>query len=102
MFDVKNEKASPGLEEYAQEFLEDRFMELEDMRKYYVNSDLENIRKLAHKWKGFCVPYGFIKLETLSESLEKAAIESNQQESLVYIDQINEYLKAKKIALKGV
>ena len=100
MFDLKNEKASPGLEGFADEFLNDRLAELSIMKKYIETSELEPIGKLAHKWKGFCTPYGFNFLEVLSESLEKTAGELNIDGCTTILNQISEYLVAKEKILK--
>ena len=98
---IESEKALPGLEEYSKEFLSDRVGELEEMRHFLNTADLEQVRRMAHKWKGFCAPYGFNYLETLSCSLEKTAEKMDAVKSLELINQISEYLIKKENYLKG-
>lgn len=97
---VKHEKPSPGLEDFANEFLSDRLVELEEMKRCVATSNLESIQRLAHKWKGFSSPYGFNYLETLSETLERTTAEGNFDKSTIIINQISEYLALKQQILK--
>ncbi|WP_372655939.1 hypothetical protein [Halobacteriovorax sp.] len=95
MFDLSKEKASPGLEEFSLEFYEDRKEELETMLACLANNDLSSIRALAHKWKGFSVPYGFNSLEGLSISLEKSTERECIDETKLLINKISTYLELK-------
>lgn len=102
MVDIENEKPAPGLEKYTDEFLRDRQSEFEDMRAALVSKDLKRVKELAHKWKGFCGPYGFNHLEVLSESLEKAADELNYDTSTTLVEEISQYLNLKESCLAKV
>lgn len=97
---VENEKASAGLEEYTMEFLEDRLSEFEQMRAFYGNSDMAQVKAMAHKWKGFCGPYGFNLLETLSRDLEMCIENGNLDEVSPLLEKISKYLIKKEAILK--
>lgn len=99
MFNIDEEKADTGLEEFVPEFLEDRKEELIEMKTNLSSRCFEKIRQFAHKWKGFSRPYGFFHLELLAEKLEVAASASNQQETDDLISQIETYLRAKEVYL---
>lgn len=60
------ETPEEGLEEYAESFISSRRKDLEDMRAFFVNNDIENVKKILHKWEGFAEPYGFGGLRTFS------------------------------------
>lgn len=95
-FDIEDEKPNPGLEKFAGEFLSDRQEELNKMKAFLDINDLEAIRKLAHKWKGFCAPYGFQVLELLAQELESNA--SKGEKNLVdeSLNKISDYLVQKE------
>lgn len=63
----------PEIEDLVPTFLRNRFNELAVMEIAADRGDDEEIRRLAHLWKGVCRPYGFIDLEGLSRELEEAA-----------------------------
>ena len=95
MVNVKNEKPSPGLEEFCHEFLRDRLSEYQTITRRCEVNDFEQVRKMAHKWKGFSAPYGFNHLEELSTSLEKAASLAEPTKVKALLGEIDLYLKAK-------
>lgn len=63
----------PEIEDLVPTFMGNRFKELGQMEQAEGRSDDEEIRRLAHLWKGICRPYGFVELEGLSRDLEDAA-----------------------------
>lgn len=93
---VKHEKPLDALVSFQGEFLNDRLDELKLMNNSLENSNFQDIRDLAHKWKGFCEPYGFNALANLSKDLEVSVDTKNVQEVTQIIGEINKYLEAKK------
>ncbi len=92
---ISEEKASPGLEKFAKEFFQDRCSELSLMQESLKRKDFEGIRKVAHKWKGFCTPYGFHYLENLSQEVEKVASEKDFVKISSLLEEISSYLEEK-------
>jgi len=68
----------PEIEDLVPMFMRNRFKELAQMELADSRGDDEEIRRLAHLWKGVCRPYGFIELEGLSRELEDAAKASDR------------------------
>ena len=99
---IKQEKASPRLEKFVEEFYNDRITDFKIIQTRMKVKDLETIKDYGHKWKGFCEPYGFEYLGVLGEVLEEkilAGISSKSLESIV--EEIEEYLilKGKHLGL---
>ena len=101
MDDIRSETPTPGLEAYINEFLTDRISELKELNIHLENSEFEAIRAVAHKWKGFCAPYGFNHLETLGIALEKKATELSLTDVSDLLLQIRDYLALKEEIIKG-
>lgn len=92
---IKQEKPVNGLEPYMKEFANDRLSDLKEISSLINDNDLENIAKIAHKWKGFCEPYGFNHLAYLAKNLEKAC-KSNEKASVKqFFSDISNYLSVK-------
>lgn len=100
MPNIADEKASPGLEEFSLEFHGDRVQEVNLILELVSKKDLDAVRKIAHKWKGFCEPYGFNFLEELSINLERAAIDKNLSQIENTINDIVSYLKEKEVYIR--
>ena len=100
MKDISNEKPAPGLEEFVLEFLEDRLSEFQTLNESFSKKDFEGLRAMAHKWKGFCAPYGFNYLEVLSIKLEELASNKNSSEVDGVLNDISQYLGEKEKILK--
>ncbi|MCB9091992.1 MAG: Hpt domain-containing protein [Halobacteriovoraceae bacterium] len=98
---IENEKPQSGLEKYQQEFLQDRFDELQDIKDYLVKEEYTALQKMAHKWKGFSEPYGFHHLAELSRNLEKSAQKNMSEECDNILSEIQEYLVIKKGIIKS-
>ncbi|MBD64888.1 MAG: hypothetical protein CME62_06755 [Halobacteriovoraceae bacterium] len=92
---IPNEKTLDGLQEFVGEFYSDRNDELSQMREMLKEKNYEELRAMAHKWKGFSVPYGFNGLETLSRQLEKDCESMDYGAASERIEQISDYLNAK-------
>lgn len=71
--DSSSETPLAGLEGYYQEFLHARLDDLKAMNESLISGNYPVIMKLAHKWKGFSVPYGFGVLGEIAMELEVCA-----------------------------
>lgn len=100
MYNLSNEKPEPGLETFIPEFLDDRFNEINEIRKSLDSNDHSILHELTHKWIGFSKPYGFIWLEGAAKELKEIAREGKTEQASILIDKIEEYLEAKKKQLK--
>jgi HPt (histidine-containing phosphotransfer) domain-containing protein len=87
-----------GLEGFIDGFLEDRIVELEQLKEALTsgNTNYKIIAELAHKWKGIAAPYGFGILGEIAAELEAAALEKKQGETLQLITEATEYLHIDK------
>jgi HPt (histidine-containing phosphotransfer) domain-containing protein len=92
---IINEKPEPGLEEFVPEFIENRTAEIEHLSACLAKSDFVAISKLAHTWKGFSRPFGFVLLESLAKDLELAAKNSDLSRCAELSDEIRTYIKLK-------
>lgn len=63
------ETPEEGLEEYLESFIETRKQDLEDIKENYVKNNIENVKKILHKWEGYAEPYGFGGLRVFSAQL---------------------------------
>jgi len=93
---IKNECPQQGLEPFVKGFLADRCDESEELAVFLSKSDFEQIKSLAHKWKGFSLPYGFKLLGELSIDLELAAKQSDLGQCELLVQDIKKYLEIKK------
>lgn len=93
---ILKEKAEPGLEIFIEEFIEDRFIDLEKLNSALKKASYKEVKDIAHRLKGFCGPYGFNLLEEFSIKLEAAALKENNEEVCKYIESITDYLILKK------
>lgn len=89
----------PGLEEFVGEFLKDRLSEMEVVKNSLKQKDLETIKRMAHKWKGYSEPYGFGQLGVLAKDLENSAAKGNFQDCQNQLSSICEYLDQKAKAI---
>lgn len=92
---ISKEKPAKGLESFANEFLEDRLMELKEARISLSSSDFDYVKKVAHSWKGYSEPYGFKILGFIGEKLEETASMQKKSESLQLLEQVDQYLLLK-------
>jgi len=97
---IKDEKPEAGLEVFIDEFLEDRSLDLEKLKRALELKNFSEIKDMAHRLKGFCAPYGFNLLEKISIELEKVALDKDLIKATKYITQMSEYLELKKEKLK--
>lgn len=97
---ISNEKTPEQLQKYIPEFLIDRKQELSSMKTSFENENYEEIRKISHKWKSFCGPYGFDGLGELAIELEKNAASKNKENVSNLLEVIELYLVKKEEVLK--
>lgn len=97
---IENDAPIPGLEQFVNEFYQDRVLEFNEMQEFRKEKRFEDIRKLAHKWKGFCAPYGFQGLESLSTELEVECKSSNVEKIDELISKISKYMIEKGKIIK--
>lgn len=69
-------------------FLNERNKEIIVLTAALQKEDFNQLQSIAHKWKGFCEPYGFKDLAELAISLELAAKNKNKEECSRLIQQI--------------
>lgn len=99
---IKNEKPQEGLESFAASFCSDRIAELGECKTMLKNSNLLDLGKIVHQWKGFSAPYGFNFLGQSSLEIEKY-IEDNSLESIEQkLFEIEKYLGLKKEHLQSM
>ena len=96
---IEEEKPQQGLENFEKEFLNDRKNEYLQLIGFLEKNDFSSIDGLAHKWKGFSKPYGFMGLETLAIEVQKSIKDNNRKELGKYIELIRDYLERKEAHL---
>lgn len=84
-----------GLETFYGEFKSTRKEELLILQTALVNNDFGILSSMAHKWKGFCEPYGFGELAVMSDELESSAKNQDRVACQHLLDSIEEYLASK-------
>ncbi len=92
---LESEVPWPGLERYYVEFLTTRREEVSTLKNFLAENNFKEIAQLAHRWKGFCTPYGFGKLAEYSTDLEVTALSSDHNQCAQLIDRIQGYLASK-------
>lgn len=95
-YDVNDQPPQDALAEFQEEFLTDRKTEVSE----FLNDSklpLEKIKETAHKWKGFCDPYGFQNLTLYAKDIEKAVLNSEESECLKLLKEVDLYLSKKKL-----
>lgn len=99
--DWKLEVADPALSSFLPEFQKKRRTELEQMKKNLDGADFEALAKIAHNWKGFSRPYGYIGLEAMAKTLEQAAKAQDRAKCQELFAEIESYLAQKESRLSG-
>jgi HPt (histidine-containing phosphotransfer) domain-containing protein len=92
---IQAEIPLPGLEQFYQQFFENRLHDLSQLKASLVAHDLNAIRDTAHRWKGFCAPYGFEHLGDIAAELETQAITGDELACAKHIEAAALYLEAK-------
>lgn len=98
--DIKNEQAEEDLEEFKQEFFTDRQEDMKNLDSALKSTDFNQIKKIAHNWKGYSKPYGFKLLGIIGANLEKAAIDEDLALCENECSSAKAYLKIKKEIFK--
>jgi HPt (histidine-containing phosphotransfer) domain-containing protein len=90
-------KPDQDLADLIPNFITTRHNDLKDIRAAIARNDFVFVARTAHTLKGICRPYGFMHLETLSKSIEKAAEAKSLAEVEDIANQIEFYLQNLKI-----
>lgn len=67
--DPAKETPLVGLEQYYDEFRQSRLDDLDEMINALHVNDFKIVSGLAHKWRGYCAPYGFGLLAEIAEDI---------------------------------
>lgn len=94
--DWSAEVPDPTLIQFVSKFQENRNKEVPTFEELLKAEDFEGIRKLAHNWKGFSRPYGYLALEAMGKALGEAAKSQNLKECKEIFDQFRHYLTEKE------
>ena len=86
-----------GFQQLAQEYLEGKKLEIEDLFKAYEKEEFALIAKQAHKMKGVAASYGFDLLTQLGGELEEQALVENEQSVLKKLKEVESYLERVRI-----
>ena len=90
------ETPEEGLEEYLENFISSRRKDLEDLKSFFDKGEVENVKKILHKWEGFSEPYGFGGLRTFSTQIRAClTLQKSELFEKIYI-QIKDYLDYKE------
>ena len=93
------EKPLEGLESFYVEFLTNRENELRELQTALANSNFTAIAEIAHRWKGFCEPYGFGQLGNIAKELEVHAKASEAAPCQKILVSVSDYLAHKRTTL---
>lgn len=91
------ETITPGLEPFVATFFTDRKSDFLNLKSYISQGNMEEARKLAHNWKGYCEPYGFGHLGVVAAELEKAIVANNFERVEDLLAAVEIYLANKKL-----
>ncbi len=91
-----HERPLPELAEFFSEFLADRLGDLAELQRAFDTGNLQGVKDIAHRWKGFCAPYGFGALGNLAAELETRAQEGATDECRRLISAAEAYLARKQ------
>lgn len=90
-------KVNPDFKEFIPEFFEDVRNDIKSMKAALQKGEYETVRKTAHKIKGAGGGYGFDAVTDSGRSIEKAAKERNQDETLKWLDELSDYLESVEV-----
>lgn len=91
----------PELIEYLPEFIRDRENEYVDLGRFLEQENFEKIRAIAHRWRGFCAPYGFRYLGELALELEIQSECQNIKECSLLLEKIQIEINNKRELIEG-
>lgn len=97
--DWNQEVVDPALSSFLPDFQKKRNAELLTLKRDLENGDFDALARLAHNWKGFSRPYGYIALEGLAKALETAAKAKDTTSCQQLLSEIAAYLKEKESRL---
>jgi len=91
----------PELTPFIPEFIEDRLLEISQMYGFIQESNFDQIKKNAHKWKGILKPYGFSGITNKVFHLEGITDERDSEQIKATLQEIEGYFKYKSKNLKN-
>lgn len=94
--DWSAEVPDPTLIQFVGKFQENRKKEIPAFEELLEASDFEGLRKIAHNWKGFSRPYGYLALEAMGKDLGEAAKSQNLKECKEIFEKFRCYLTEKE------
>lgn len=83
-------------------YMENRFRDIEQCRKFLSEDNFSEISNVGHKLKGNARTYGFLKLEEIGISLEKYAHQRNKKELEMLINYFSEYINSVEIIYEQI
>lgn len=89
------EKPLEGLESFYEEFLTSRKKELNELQSALNEKNYTFIAEVAHRWKGFCEPYGFGQLAKIARDIETYAKDNQADNCQQLLKQAEDYLNYK-------
>lgn len=95
-----DEKPSPGVEKFLGEFYQDRREELDQLKVLSKEVNYSEVKKIVHRWKGFCAPYGFNTLGEIAKEIQKSIEVEDYAHINTLLEEIELYLndKAKELS----
>lgn len=81
------------LEDLIPDYLENRRIELGELRSHISRNDVAKIKTIGHKLAGNAGGYGLHSLGKIGAKIESAAIANDLSEMVQYADEIEDFLK---------
>lgn len=97
---IHKERPVKMLKQYETEFLEDRKTEMQTLKEFLTQSNLNAIKQIAHKWRGFSQPFGFNFLSESSIKLEEICEKKDIEECWNIYAKIQNYLEIKETIIR--
>jgi HPt (histidine-containing phosphotransfer) domain-containing protein len=88
------------LEDLIPGYLENRQVDISNIREALVRGDYDSIRILGHTMKGTGGGYGFDTITDIGHALELAALQKNSQEIRQGVDELADYLYRLQVVYK--
>ena len=85
-------RADPELKELIPRYLENRRLDVDEVRRALETGDYETIRMIGHRMKGNGAGYGFDRLTELGGVLERAGLSRNTDAILACVVDLADYL----------
>jgi HPt (histidine-containing phosphotransfer) domain-containing protein len=93
---IDGEEIDIMLLEFCVDFLTKRTQELNEFENYINNKQYNEIKSVLHKWFGFCKPYGFEKLHSIANNMEKSIALNDTARLVELVKEARKYLSIKQ------